>query len=119
MARVTVHRVGESNRRDPLTIERSTTPPQLAKSLQAVLVDLIELHLQGKQAHWNLVGTNFGDLHLQRDAVVDTAREAAMSLPSTYVRCVPDRTAGRRRWLRPRVCRRCQEALCPPPMSWP
>jgi starvation-inducible DNA-binding protein len=42
-----------------------------------VLVDLIELHLQGKQAHWNLVGTNFRDLHLHLDDIVDVAREGA------------------------------------------
>ena len=51
--------------------------PALAESLQRVLVDLIELHLQGKQAHWNVVGTNFRDLHLQLDEVVDFAREAS------------------------------------------
>jgi len=48
---------------------------QLADSLQAVLVDLIELHLQGKQAHWNVVGHNFRDLHLQLDEIVEAARE--------------------------------------------
>ena len=42
-----------------------------------MLVDLIELHLQGKQAHWNVVGTNFRDLHLQLDELVDFAREAS------------------------------------------
>ena len=47
----------------------------LANDLQSVLVDLIELHLQGKQAHWNVVGRNFRDLHLQLDEVVDAARE--------------------------------------------
>src|SRR6202011_1178528 len=52
-------------------------PPSLPQNLQKVLVDLIELHLQGKQAHWNLVGTNFRDLHLQLDDIVDTAREAS------------------------------------------
>ena len=31
--------------------------PTLTTNLQAVLVDLIELHVQGKQAHWNIVGT--------------------------------------------------------------
>ena len=41
--------------------------PTLTTNLQAVLVDLIELHVQGKQAHWNIVGTNFRDLHLQLD----------------------------------------------------
>lgn len=50
--------------------------PALSGALQRVLVDLIELHLQGKQAHWNVVGTNFRDLHLQLDEVVDFAREA-------------------------------------------
>jgi starvation-inducible DNA-binding protein len=51
--------------------------PDLTGALQRVLVDLIELHLQGKQAHWNVVGTNFRDLHLQLDEVVDFAREAS------------------------------------------
>ncbi len=46
----------------------------LTDNLQAILVDLIELHLQGKQAHWNLVGKNFRDLHLQLDEVVEAAR---------------------------------------------
>jgi starvation-inducible DNA-binding protein len=40
-----------------------------------VHVDLIELHLQGKQAHWNVVGKNFRDLHLQLDEIVHSARE--------------------------------------------
>jgi starvation-inducible DNA-binding protein len=53
-------------------------PPQrLVQNLQLILVDLIELHLQGKQAHWNVVGTNFRDLHLQLDELVDFAREAS------------------------------------------
>ncbi|GAC1643376.1 MAG: DNA starvation/stationary phase protection protein [Mycobacterium sp.] len=51
--------------------------PELASHLQLVLVDLIELHLQGKQAHWNVVGTNFRDLHLQLDELVDFARQAS------------------------------------------
>ncbi|MEV6424303.1 DNA starvation/stationary phase protection protein [Streptomyces sp. NPDC051662] len=53
-----------------------TASRQLSEALQAILVDLIELHLQGKQAHWNLVGHNFRDLHLQLDTIVDDAREA-------------------------------------------
>ncbi|MER8086691.1 DNA starvation/stationary phase protection protein [Streptomyces sp. NPDC087532] len=51
--------------------------PQLARALQQIVVDLVELHLQGKQAHWNVVGHNFRDLHLQLDQVVDEAREAS------------------------------------------
>jgi starvation-inducible DNA-binding protein len=48
---------------------------ELAQNLQRVHVDLIELHLQGKQAHWNVVGRNFRDLHLQLDEIVEAARE--------------------------------------------
>jgi starvation-inducible DNA-binding protein len=50
---------------------------RLVQNLQRILVDLIELHLQGKQAHWNVVGTNFRDLHLQLDELVDFAREGS------------------------------------------
>ncbi|MDQ0030683.1 Dps family protein [Arthrobacter bambusae] len=49
----------------------------LADNLQLVLTDLIELQLQGKQAHWNIVGPNFRDLHLQLDELVAAAREFA------------------------------------------
>ena len=48
---------------------------KLAANLQRVLVDLIELHVQGKQAHWNIVGHNFRDLHLQLDEMIVDARE--------------------------------------------
>jgi starvation-inducible DNA-binding protein len=50
---------------------------QLEDNLQKVLVDLIELHIQGKQAHWSVVGKNFRDLHLQLDEIIDYAREAS------------------------------------------
>ena len=48
---------------------------RLADHLQQLLVDLTDLHIQGKQAHWNVVGKNFRDLHLALDEVVDAARE--------------------------------------------
>ncbi|MBC7725683.1 MAG: DNA starvation/stationary phase protection protein [Burkholderiaceae bacterium] len=53
-------------------MKASTT---LDSNLQKVLVDLIELHVQGKQAHWSVVGKNFRDLHLQLDEIIDSARE--------------------------------------------
>ncbi|WP_435742122.1 Dps family protein [Nocardioides sp. SYSU DS0663] len=69
-----------------------TASEQLASHLQQLSVDLIELHLQGKQAHWNVVGLNFRDLHLQLDEVVDAAREfsdqVAERMRALYV--VPD-----------------------------
>ena len=47
----------------------------LSRNMQKVLVDLVELSLQGKQAHWNVVGTNFRDTHLQLDEIIESARE--------------------------------------------
>src|SRR6478609_1161264 len=46
----------------------------LSDNLQKVLVDLIELASQGKQAHWNVVGKNFRDTHLQLDEIIEAAR---------------------------------------------
>ncbi|RDH75540.1 DNA starvation/stationary phase protection protein [Mycolicibacterium moriokaense] len=66
-----------STRRSEAEINNFQASTQLSGNLQRVLVDLIELHLQGKQAHWNVVGTNFRDLHLQLDELVDFAREAS------------------------------------------
>lgn len=42
--------------------------------LQAALVDLIDLALQGKQAHWNVQGPHFRSVHLQLDEVIDDLR---------------------------------------------
>lgn len=66
-----------STRRTEAEIQNFQASTKLSGDLQRVLVDLIELHLQGKQAHWNVVGTNFRDLHLQLDELVDFAREAS------------------------------------------
>lgn len=54
-----------------------TASAALSANLQKVLVDLIELSLQGKQAHWNVVGSNFRDTHLQLDEIIEAAREFA------------------------------------------
>jgi starvation-inducible DNA-binding protein len=66
-----------TTRRAEDTVSNFQASPQLAGDLQRVLADLIELHLQGKQAHWNVVGKNFRDLHLQLDELVDATREAS------------------------------------------
>jgi starvation-inducible DNA-binding protein len=81
-----------SNRRSEDQVREFTAPPNLSENLQKVLVDLIELHLQGKQAHWNLVGTNFRDLHLHLDTIVDTAREASDTIAERLraLNAVPD-----------------------------
>lgn len=51
--------------------------------LQATLVDLVDLSLIAKQAHWNVVGKNFRSVHTQLDELVATAR--------TYVDQVAER----------------------------
>ncbi len=44
-------------------------------ALQATLVDLVDLSLIAKQAHWNVVGANFRSAHLQLDELVAIARQ--------------------------------------------
>jgi starvation-inducible DNA-binding protein len=82
----TSHRLSDSEIREFEALE------SLPHNLQKVLVDLIELHLQGKQAHWNLVGTNFRDLHLQLDEIVDIAREASDTIAERMraLNAIPD-----------------------------
>ncbi|WP_433546381.1 Dps family protein [Streptomyces sp. CA-294286] len=46
-------------------------------ALQGALVDLIDLSLLAKQAHWTIVGPRFRSVHLQLDEIVDTARTYA------------------------------------------
>ena len=50
---------------------------KVLSSLQEALVDLIDLSLQAKQAHWNLYGPAFRSIHLQLDEVTDEVRIAS------------------------------------------
>ena len=73
--------------------ERGFTASQkLSDNLQAVLVDLLELSIQGKQAHWNVVGKNFRDTHLQLDEIIDAAREFSDTIAERMraLHAVPD-----------------------------
>ncbi|WP_054814261.1 Dps family protein [Nocardia arizonensis] len=45
------------------------------EALQATVVDLIDLTLIAKQAHWNVVGRNFRSVHLALDELVVVARD--------------------------------------------
>ena len=60
---------------------RSTLPDKAKQitgdALQGALVDLLDLSLVAKQAHWNVVGPRFRSIHLQLDEVVTIARTAA------------------------------------------
>lgn len=80
MAEKTASKTGNASKRGAKTTRRQnaekgfTASATLAANLQLVLVDLIELSLQGKQAHWNVVGRNFRDTHRQLDEIIDAAR---------------------------------------------
>lgn len=93
----------KSNRRAPagsgasLTAEQNaeggfTASQALSKNLQRVLVDLIELASQGKQAHWNVVGSNFRDTHRQLDEIIEAARGFADTVAERMraLHAVPD-----------------------------
>ena len=47
---------------------------EVATALQAALVDLVALSLNGKQAHWHVTGAHFVPVHEQLDAIVDDTR---------------------------------------------
>lgn len=53
------------------------TASKVCQSLQKRLVDVIDLALQLKQAHWCVVGKNFRTVHLQLDEILETVREAS------------------------------------------
>jgi starvation-inducible DNA-binding protein len=46
----------------------------VAFRLQHSLIELTDLGLHAKQAHWNVVGPNFRSLHAQFDEIADMAR---------------------------------------------
>lgn len=53
------------------------SPEIVTASLQQALVDLIDLSLQAKQAHWNVYGPQFRSVHLQLDEVTSAVRTAS------------------------------------------
>lgn len=50
---------------------------KVGQALQACLTDLIDLALQGKQAHWNVLGPHFRSVHLQLDEIIAIARQGS------------------------------------------
>ena len=50
---------------------------EVGQQLQAMLVELVDLSLLGKQLHWTVVGPLFRPLHQQLDELVDSWRELA------------------------------------------
>ena len=50
---------------------------EIGDLLQETLVDLVDLSILGKQAHWTVVGPRFRALHLQLDEIVEATRRQA------------------------------------------
>ena len=73
-----------------------TASAALSDNLQRVLTDLIALELVGKQIHWNIVGPNFRDVHLNLDEVVDIARAGSDEVAERMraINAVPDGRPG-------------------------
>jgi starvation-inducible DNA-binding protein len=54
------------------------TPDEIVTTdLQAALVELVDLALLGKQAHWNVTGPQFRSVHLELDEIVALARASS------------------------------------------
>jgi starvation-inducible DNA-binding protein len=49
----------------------------VGNDLQETLVELTDLHLRAKQAHWNIVGRHFRSVHLHLDELTEAVRAAA------------------------------------------
>ena len=54
-----------------------TAQATTGQALQQSLVDLIDLGLIAKQAHWSVTGRRFRTLHTQLDEIVEVARQHA------------------------------------------
>ena len=68
----------------------------VGNTLQAMLVELIDLALFGKQLHWNVTGPLFRPLHEQLDELVDSWRELSDVVAERAVALgyTPDGQAG-------------------------
>jgi starvation-inducible DNA-binding protein len=69
---------------------------ETGRELQAVLVDLVDLSLLGKQLHWAVEGPHFRSLHLQLDDLVDSWRDLSDTVAERAVALgvIPDGQSG-------------------------
>ncbi|ENO18232.1 DNA starvation/stationary phase protection protein [Schaalia cardiffensis] len=78
--------------KNPSVIPVFSATPELSDALERVLVDVTALSLVSKQIHWNVVGPNFRDIHLNLDEVVTIAREASDEIAERMraINAIPD-----------------------------
>ena len=56
------------------TVLPEETAHKVSDALQPTMLDLIDLHLVGKQAHWTVVGDSFQPVHERLDILIDAWR---------------------------------------------
>lgn len=56
------------------TVLPEETASKVADAMQPTLLDLLDLHMIGKQAHWTVVGENFQPVHERLDVLIDQWR---------------------------------------------
>ena len=78
---------------EPLPGSATAAPPAI---LQATLIELIDLSLQAKQAHWNVVGPAFKAVHLFLDELTDQYRDwyDEVAERMTAIGAAPDGRSG-------------------------
>jgi len=82
----------------------------VAFRLQHSLIELIDLGLHAKQAHWNVIGSNFRPLHAQFDEITEMARSTADEVAERLaaLEVSPDGT----------LVAVCESPLEPFPLGW-
>ncbi|WP_329214753.1 DNA starvation/stationary phase protection protein [Streptomyces sp. NBC_00683] len=83
-----------------------------AQALQTSLIDLLELALNAKQAHWVLFGPRFRSLHLHLDELVTLTRDFADRLAERAAAALGSPPDGRPATLA------ATDALPPLPAGW-
>ncbi|HLS77846.1 MAG TPA: DNA starvation/stationary phase protection protein [Nocardia sp.] len=81
----------------PITSTLDSEQQRIAgEALRATVVDMIDLSLIAKQAHWNVLGPNFRSVHLALDELVTAARDFTDSAAerATAVGVTPDGRAA-------------------------
>ncbi|WP_216898825.1 Dps family protein [Nocardia alni] len=82
---------------EPITSTLDEEQQRIAgDALRGTVVDLIDLSLIAKQAHWNVIGPNFRSVHLALDELVTAAREFTDSVAerATAIGVSPDGRAS-------------------------
>ena len=56
------------------TVLPEETASKVADAMQPTMLDLLDLHMIGKQAHWTVVGGSFQPVHERLDVLIDQWR---------------------------------------------